>query len=43
MVRYGGYLEYAAANDIIMVFPQASWNPFGNEFACWNLNDYSND
>ena len=33
--RYGGYLQWAATNDIIVLFPQAQIGLFDNPFACW--------
>ena len=32
--RYGGYLQWAATNDIIVLFPQALIG-LDNPFGCW--------
>lgn len=34
-------MEYAATNDIIVVFPQNKYNLFGNLYSCWSHQDYS--
>lgn len=36
---YGGWLEYAAANDIIMVFPQARAHFLFNPYGCFDWNN----
>ena len=33
--RYSGYLQWAATNDIIVLFPQAVIGLLDNPFACW--------
>lgn len=37
LVRFAGFLEHAAANDVIVVFPQAMYNYFTNMFMCFAL------
>ena len=36
---YGGWLPYAASNDIILVMPQAEWSLF-NPFECFDTFNY---
>ena len=36
-----GYLEWAAANDIVVLFPQAK-SMTGNPFGCWDWWGYTN-
>lgn len=33
---HGGYLPWADANDIVVMFPQAQGNPITNPKACWD-------
>ena len=35
-------MEYAAANDIIVVMPQAEWNLFSNPIECFDYSNYVN-
>lgn len=42
LVRFGGFLEYAASNDIIVVFPQAVYNYFTNMFMCFSFDGSMN-
>lgn len=37
----GGYLEYAAANNIILLMPQARYSAF-NKFQCFEVENYNN-
>jgi len=39
--RNAGFLEYAASNDIIAVFPQNYYNLGSNLFCCWSHQDYT--
>ena len=36
-VRNAGFLEYAATNDLIVIFPQNTWNPVTNPFGLWSV------
>ena len=36
-VRYSGYMEWAATNDIVLIFPMASYNIFLNPYLCWEV------
>ena len=35
-VLHGGYLPWADANDIVVMFPQAQGNPITNPKGCWD-------
>lgn len=39
-LTHGGWLEYAAANDIILLLPQAKFNLLGNPFECFDYYGY---
>ena len=39
LVRNSDFLEYAAANDIIIVFPQNIYNLLTNPFSCWSTSE----
>jgi len=41
-ITQGGWMEYAAANDIIVVMPQAEWNMFSNPIECFDYTNYVN-
>ena len=36
LVRNSDFLEYAAANDMIIIFPQNMYNLLTNPFSCWS-------
>ena len=38
-----GYLEWAATNDLIVLFPQAVSAPFVNESGCWDFWGLTNE
>jgi len=40
-LRNAGFLEYAASNDIIVVFPQNYYNYTSNMFCCWSHQDHT--
>ena len=40
-IRNIGLMEWAATNDIIVVFPQNKYNYGSNLFCCWSHQDYS--
>jgi len=39
-VRNAGYLEWAATNDLIVVFPQNKYNYNTNMDCCWSTNQH---
>ena len=40
-VTQNGFMEYAAANNIIMIFPQAKFDLFSNTLECFDYTNYA--
>jgi len=39
LVEYSGFNDYAASNDLIILYPQADGSIQTNPYTCWNTNE----